>query len=229
VVRKVFRVVAWSSAIVVLGLSLATLLYPAEVGSRVAFYVETLSPFSTASALHYRGVTYPLENLKTAFDDPNWLLGNGIGTASLGLQYVARLLHSSYRGIWTESGWGELMLEMGILAPVLWVFWSASLLYSGWKIARRLRPTPLFPIALAIVWFAFVLLIPLTFGGTSPYQNYINNAFLWLLVGILFRLPEIAAMPDELAPAPVRRRSYGLGLRRMPGRVPRPLPQQPAL
>jgi hypothetical protein len=41
---------------------------------------------------------------------------------------VAKLLHSSYRGIWTESGWGELILEMGILAPVLWIFWSGCLL-----------------------------------------------------------------------------------------------------
>jgi hypothetical protein len=229
-VHKVLKAVAWSSAIVVLGLSLAILLYPAEVGSLLAFYAETLSPFSTASALQYRGVSYPLENLRTAFDDPHWLLGNGIGTASLGLQYVARLLHSSFHGVWTESGWGELILEMGILAPILWVFWSTALLYCCWKITRRLRQTSFFPTAFAITWFAFMLLVPLTFGGTSAYQNYIDNAFLWLLVGVLFRLPEIAATPEERAlAAPIRRRILGLRPWRMPARIPRPVPQQPAL
>ena len=227
-VHKVVKILGWSSAIIVAGVSLAVMLYPAEVGSRVSFYLETLSPFSSASALHYRGVSYPMENLATAFQDPNWMLGNGIGTASLGLQYVAKLLHSSYRGIWTESGWGELILEMGILAPVLWIFWSGCLLYTCWNIARRLRQTPFFPIAFAITWFAFMLLIPLTFGGTSAYQNYINNAFLWLLVGMLFRLPEIAATPDDTAQAaPARRRFGGLRFGRMPRRMPQPLPHQP--
>ena len=171
------------SAIITHGLALAVVLYPAEVGSRIAFYVETLNPFSSASAIGFRGISYPMQNLATAFDDPNWLLGNGTGTASLGLQYVAKLLHSSFRGKWTEEGYGQLMLEMGILAPILWVLWSSALLYGCWKIVRRLRQTPLFPVAFSIMWFAFLLLFPMTFGGTSAYQNYINNAFLWLLVG----------------------------------------------
>jgi hypothetical protein len=36
-----------------------------------------------------------------------------------------------------------------------------------------------------------LLLYPLTFGGMVPYQNFVTNAYLWLLVGILFRLPEL--------------------------------------
>ena len=229
VIHKVFKIVGWSCAIVALGFLVAALLYPEAVASRVAFYAETLSPFSTASALRYRGVSYPLENLATAFDDPNWLLGNGIGTASLGLQYVAKLLHSSYRGKWTESGWGELILEFGILGPILWVFWSTALLYCCWKIARRLRQTAFFPIAFAIIWFAFLMLFPMTFGGTSAYQNYVTNAFFWLLVGILFRLPEIAAQPEETASATIRHRTRAWRLGRMAVRAPQPLPQQPVL
>jgi hypothetical protein len=63
----------------------------------------------------------------------------------------------------------------------------------------RLRQTRFFPIAFAIFWFAFLLLYPMTFGGLSAYQNYVNNVYLWLLVGILFRLPEIhATTPNPL-------------------------------
>ena len=224
-IQKILKVVMWSLIIVVFGFALAFLLYPETVGPRIAFYAETMSPFSTTSAVGYRSITYPIANLQTAFDDPNWLFGNGIGTASLGMQYVARLLHSSYRGIWTESGWGELILEMGILAPVLWVCWTGFFLYSCWKVVRQLRQTAFFPIAFSITWFAFVLLIPLTFGGTSSYQNYINNAFLWLLAGILFRLPEIAATPEEASPAVVKGRRYRrTGFWRRPVAVPVPVP-----
>jgi hypothetical protein len=42
----------------------------------------------------------------------------------------------------------------------------------------------------------------MTFGGLSAYQNYINNAYLWLLVGILFRLPEIQATTPNLLQSP---------------------------
>jgi hypothetical protein len=205
-VHKIVKAITWSLVIVGFGLGLAVLLYPAEIGARVAFYAETLNPFSAASAIGYRGVTYPIQNLATAFDDENWLFGNGAGTASLGLQYVAGLLHSNYRGKWTEAGWGQLMLELGILGPVLWITWSSAMMYCCWRVVRRLRQTPLFPVAFAIVWFVFLLLFPMTFGGTSAFQSYINNAFLWLLVGVLFRLPEIAAIPEEAAAAPARRR-----------------------
>jgi hypothetical protein len=40
-------------------------------------------------------------------------------------------------------------------------------------------------------------MVPLTFASMGVYQNYILNAYLWLLIGILFRLPALAA------PAPV--------------------------
>ena len=226
-VHRVLKAILWSVAIIAIGLSLAVLLYPAEVGSRVAFYVETLSPFSTAYAVRYRGLTYPIENLATAFDDENWLFGNGIGTASLGLQYVAKLLHSSYHGKWTESGWGELILEMGILAPVLWMFWSGALLYCSWKIVRRLRQTAFFPIAFSIIWFEFLLLGPMTFGGTSGYQNYVNNVFLWLLVGILFRLPKIAAS-QEIPSAAIPKRHRFSGFLRPPIPSGRLFPHQPS-
>lgn len=195
-VHRILKVIGWSAAIAAIGLSLAVMVYPVEVGSRVAFYAETLNPFSAATALKYRALTYPIENLATAFDDPNWVFGNGLGTASLGLQYVAKLLHSNYEGKWTESGWGELILEMGILGPALWLTWAAALLWCCWRVVRRLRQSAMFPLAFAIVWFAFMLLVPMTFGGTSAYQNYVNNVFLWLLVGMLFRLPELAATPD---------------------------------
>jgi len=88
---------------------------------------------------------------------------------------------------------------MGILAPFLWLLWTAALVITGWRIVSRLRQTRLFPIGFAILWYIFLLLYPLTFGGMVPYQNFVTNAYLWLLVGILFRLPDLLAQQPDSA------------------------------
>jgi len=174
------------------GLFLMIELFPQKIGASWAFYSETLSPTSSASELRNRTWDYPIENLKQAFEHERWVYGYGTGTASLGTEYVARLLGQPPVNNWVENGWGSLMLEMGILGPILWLIWSGSLLYYAWKITRHLRGTVYFPVALSIFWYAFLLLIPFTYGGLPPYQNYVMNAYFWMLIGVLFRLPYLA-------------------------------------
>ena len=178
------------------GLFLMVQLFPTAIGANYAFYVETLSPDSSASELQYRGLDYPLGNLQLAFEHDRWPYGYGTGTASLGLQYVSKLLGQPPPKNWVESGWGVLILEMGILGPFLWIIWGATLLYYGWKVVRQLRQTVYFPVALSILWYAFLLLFPFTHMGMAPYQNYVMNAYFWLLIGVLFRLPHLAKQPQ---------------------------------
>ncbi len=179
---------------IALGFTLAGvfILFPGTVEARWAFYSETLAPWSPASELGWRVWGYPVMFLAGAFDLPHWLVGHGIGTTSLGVQYVTGLLGAPALGVFMESGYAALITEMGILGPLLWVGWTAALVLSGWRVLRGLRGTPVFPVAAAILWFAFSLLFPQTYGGIASYQNYIFNAYLWLLVGILFRLPSLA-------------------------------------
>jgi len=186
----------------VTGLILILFLFPKEAGSRVEYYTETLLPSGSSYQVANRAWDYPIENLLSVFNGRNWVLGNGIGTASLGAQYVAKLLGKPLLNLWVEEGYGNLIVEMGIIAPFLWILWTAALLYCGWGVVTRLRQTRFFPIAFAIFWFAFLLLYPMTYGGLSAYQNYVNNIYLWILVGILFRLPEIqASTPNLLQPS----------------------------
>ena len=181
-----------------LGLAAILLLFPDQAGSRLAFYTETLSPNSSAYEGQNRAWAYPLMNLELAFTNKNWVLGNGIGTASLGGQYVARFTGSPPLNIWVEEGYGLLIIEMGIVAPFVWLLWTGALVFTGWRVLLRLRQTRLFPIGCAILWYVFLLLYPLTFGGMVPYQNFVTNAYLWLLVGILFRLPDLLKQtPDS--------------------------------
>jgi hypothetical protein len=188
-------------SVIVAALALAALLvvFPEDAGSRIAFYTETLNPSSSAYEGGIRTWDYPIQNLLDAFATPNWVTGNGIGTATLGGQYVAKLLGKRSNVVGVEEGYGQLIIEMGIIAPFLWILWTAALLYCSWKVVRSLRDTRLFPIAFAIIWYAFVLLYVFTFAGLAAYENYISNVYLWLLIGILFRLPDVLVS----APAPV--------------------------
>jgi len=175
----------------VLGLAAILLIFPEEAGSRLAFYSETLLPSSSAYQLGHRSWDYPIYNLELAFTGPNWVMGNGIGTASLGTQYVAKIVGKRSPDISVEEGFGLLIVEMGILAPFLWIAWSAALLYHSWRVVIGLRETRMFPIAIAIFWYSFLLLYPMTFGSISAFENYVCNLYLWLLVGVLFKLPTV--------------------------------------
>ncbi|HEV3481374.1 MAG TPA: hypothetical protein VGR97_03505 [Candidatus Acidoferrales bacterium] len=202
---RLTRAIRRSIIVGALGLAVLILLFPAAAGSRIAFYTETLNPNSTAYAGESRAWDYPIANLEAVFQKPNWVVGNGIGTASLGMQYVARALGQAQPNLWVEEGYGVLIIEMGIIAPFLWILWTAALLYYSWKVVRRLKGTRLVPLAIAIFWYAFFLLYPFTYNALSPYQDYMCNAYLWLLVGILFRLPDLlenSVNPDTVLSTP---------------------------
>jgi hypothetical protein len=192
---------------------LAALIVPGEVRKRVNFYSETLSPSSPAYELSARMWDYPIHEFMLAVDTPHSFVGHGTGTASLGLAYVARLLHQGLPQFTVESGFGSLLAEFGIAGPILWLTWATVLVISCWRVVLKLRQTRMFPVGFAVFWFALVLLFPQTFGAINIYQDYLQNAFLWVLVGILFRLPElivtkpvalsisgINSRPNELAP-----------------------------
>lgn len=166
--------------------------YPEAFYSRIAFYSETMSLDSPASEVVFRARDYPLKNFLAAFDHDDWLYGNGTGTVSLGGQYITRILGARPMGIGVENGYGNLVLEMGIMGLALWLFLGASIALSAWKVVRQLKASPWFPLAMVVFWFAFMMFFPLTYQGITLYQNFVVNAYLWLLLGLLFRLPEIA-------------------------------------
>jgi len=126
--------------------------------------------------------------------------GFGIGTASLGVQYVSRIMHVPPMNIGVENGYGSMVIEMGIVGLALWLSMSFAVAFACWRIVRRLKGSPFFPIGFVIFWFAFLLLFPFTFNGLQPYQNFVLNAYLWLLIGILFRLPSLEFSAQNTTP-----------------------------
>jgi hypothetical protein len=191
-VLRVVRAIQRAALGIALGLGLLFFIFPEALLSRVAFYQETLSPSSSASELQSRTWDYPLRNFLGAFGYDRWPYGYGIGTTSLGTQYVARIFNAKPPVIGVESGFGTLVIEMGIGGLVLWFVMGLAILFSAWRVVKKLRGSPWFPLAFVIFWYAGLLLFPITFNGMQAYEDFVLNAYLWLLLGILFRLPTLA-------------------------------------
>jgi hypothetical protein len=172
--------------------------FPDQLKSRLSFYSETMSPDSPGSELFLRTWDYPVANFLRAFQYERWPYGYGIGTSGLGTQYVVRLLHAKPIEVGVESGFGAVVIEQGILGLILWLIMTVAIAFSAWSVVRKLRGSAWFPLAFVIFWFAFLLFFPFTFGGIMAYEDFVLNAYLWLLLGILFRLPNIA-ISDEFA------------------------------
>jgi hypothetical protein len=194
---RLFKAIRRSFVLIALALVLTVVIFPQQIGARLTFYAETLLPWSPDYEVDVRVGSYPLDNFFNAFSQGNWLIGHGIGTTSLGMQYVTRIIGVPALQIGVENGYGALILELGILGLVSWLAWTLNLIVAAGKVLLKLKGTWAFPVALSIVWFAFLLLFPLTWGSIVGYQNFVMNAYLWLLVGVLFRLPTLVKHDDQ--------------------------------
>ena len=187
-VIRVMRAIQRTLLFVGIALMLLLTIFPEELGSRLAVYSETLMPSSPASELVQRTQTYPLQQLGFAFDHPRWPYGYGIGTTTLGGQYVMRIMHAPPTGVGVENGYGNLVVELGIVGAILWIVLGLSISISAWRVVKELRGTPWFPLAFAIFLYAVLLFFPMMYAGMSPYQDFLLNSWLWVLLGILYRL-----------------------------------------
>jgi hypothetical protein len=187
-VLRVFRAIQRTALFVGIGIILLVTIFPEELDSRLSIYSETLMPNSPTSELVHRTQTYPLKQLEYAFGHPRWPYGYGIGTCTLGVQYVTRIMQASPMYVGVESGYGNLIVELGIVGLILWIVLGFSITFSVWKVASELRGTPWFPLAFATCLFAILIFFPMMFVGNTAYQDFVLNSDLWLTIGILFRL-----------------------------------------
>jgi hypothetical protein len=201
-VLRIFRAIQRAALGIGLGIVLLFYAYPDALLSRLAIYEETLMPNSETSELTHRGWDYPVQNFLWAFSYDRWPYGYGIGTTALGGQYVARFFNAKPAVIGVESGYGALVVEMGIGGLLLWIVMSVAITVSAWRVVKKLKGSPLFPLGFVIFWYAFFLLFPATFGGIQSYEDFLLNAYFWLLLGVLFRLPSIALAPQFASNAP---------------------------
>jgi len=197
---RVLRTVTRTAVFVFFSVLLLAVLFPKELGSRIAIYSETLMPDSPTSELVHRTQTYPLMQLGYAFDHPLWPYGYGIGTCTLGRQYVVKLMHAQPMNIGVESGYGNLIVELGIVGLLLWFVLGFSVTISCWTVVKGLRGTPWFPLAFAVGFYAFLMFIPMAYTSSTSYQDFVLNSLLWLLLGVMFRLQEYPEVYNQSGP-----------------------------
>jgi hypothetical protein len=159
------------------------------------FCVETLSPAAREAEVVWRPRVYWADILLALRESRAF--GHGTGTASLGLTYLYGLDYFYQGETWSpyrvEGGYASVIWEWGIIGVVFWIGWTVALLWASWRVARRLRGSRFFGLALALVLFLALLHFPYFFLGLPVYQNYVTNAYHWFLCGLLFRLPKIAS------------------------------------
>jgi O-antigen ligase len=108
----------------------------------------------------------------------------------LGGQYVTRLMHAPPMNVGVENGYGQLVIELGIVGLLLWILLAYAITRSAWRAAKNLKGTVWFPIGFAIFWYTFLLVFPMSFYGFVAYQDFVMNAYFWLMLGMLFRVSE---------------------------------------
>lgn len=178
---------------------LMLMFYPSAIKDRAAFYWETLDPWGGSNELVHRTQTYPLQQFGYAFEYPRWPYGYGIGTASLGIQYISRILHVPALGIGVESGFGALVLELGIVGLILYLISATSIVVSAWSAVVKLKGTPWFPLGFVIFWYTGMFLFPYVWGGFQAFEDFIMSALLWFSLGILFRMQSLPVTVQNLA------------------------------
>jgi hypothetical protein len=87
------------------------------------------------------------------------------------------------------------VIELGIGGLVLWIILAFAITRSAWRAAKNLKGTVWFPIGFAIFLFVFLLVFPMSFYGFIAYQDFVLNAYFWLMLGILFRISEFPRNP----------------------------------
>ena len=171
------------------------MLFPERMIAPFRLYAETLTPGSPYSQLGQR-TAGQWSDIVRAFQSSG-ILGHGTGTASLGLQYVFRGSENLGSGLYhVEGGYASVIWEWGIIGLLVWVSWSLVLLTDVVRRIVSLRNSRFFWLGLGIGFYVFFILFAWFYLGMQVYQNYITQAFLWLLVGVLFRLPMLAREPE---------------------------------
>src|SRR5437879_9642560 len=99
-------------------------------------------------------------------------------------------MHSPPMNVGVKNAYGQLLIELGIVGLVLWILLAYAITRSAWRAAKNLKGTVWFPIGFAIFWYTFLLVFPMSFYGYVAYQDFVINAYFWLMLGILFRVSE---------------------------------------
>jgi hypothetical protein len=130
-----------------------------------------------------------------------WLgLGSGIDTIASRYAVPPERLFAAFGGVWYESWFVKVVLELGVPGLALVVALFAAILWRGVRRHVRLHDPRLKTVSAALIAFLFVNVL---LALSKPYLDEDPiNVYFWLFAGILARVTvlDAAARPAEGAP-----------------------------
>ncbi|HEV2033403.1 MAG TPA: hypothetical protein VGU71_04280 [Candidatus Dormibacteraeota bacterium] len=167
------------------GVAAIAYVFPNLLSNRLAFYWETLNPLSGANEWAYRWIAYTADIGRGI--SLGGLVGLGTGHESLGKQYLYGGASYSTSGQYLiEGGYAAVAVEFGLVGLALWLVWTLSWARRQVRLAWAERKQPLGSAGLVlVVWIVIFLFIQFVLGFQA-YQNYLANAYFWLLSGVVF-------------------------------------------
>jgi len=187
--RRSFLVAGSVGVVVLLAFVILLANNPGAFTSRLSFYQDTLDPSQRGNEWSRRWTNYSNGIFRGI--EQGGLIGQGTGAESVGKQYFfsgsgGRSTVGQYQ---VESGYGSLTVEWGIIGLVLWVIWVVRWLARALMSTRMTRAGPRRSVGGILVAYLFLFLVVQFYAGIAIFQNYIGNAFFWLLSGVVFALP----------------------------------------
>ena len=178
---------------IVIGGAFLAVLLPGVVGARLQWYSETLDPRSSFNEWSFRANS-AIDNTERGIRIGG-MFGQGTGTESLGKQYLTGDPDQIVGLFQVEGGYASIVVELGVVGLALWLAWSTAWTVRQWRSITSGRGHR--AAAAAFVLFCWMLFF-LFYGfatGLQVFQNYIANAYFWLLSGVMFAVPFAAADP----------------------------------
>jgi len=168
---------------------------PILISSRSDWYRQTLDLRSSDNEWSSRFDSYWTDTVRGV--TLGGLFGQGTGQESLGRQYIFGGDQRLAAGIQVEGGYASVAVEWGGVGLALWLLWTVTWSRRLWMSVKSAKGTPLSAPGLVLIgWIVFFLFIGF-FSGLQNYQNYIANAFFWLLSGMVFALPKIVVAQES--------------------------------
>jgi O-antigen ligase len=130
------------------------------------------------------------------------LFGHGTGTESLGLPYLYHIdLYEDFdTGLYrVEGGYASVLWEWGVVGLILWLLWTSAVVWGLARQSRLLKGTGWYAMVVCTTIYALFLLFPWFYMGLNFYQQYVAQAYLWFMIGVVYRLPSLRAVTEDEA------------------------------
>lgn len=187
--RRSFLLAGTVSIVLFLAFFLLLASNPGAFTSRLTFYTDTLDPSRRGNEWAQRWENYT-DAIFYGIEEGG-LIGNGTGAESIGKQYFFSGSGGvSSAGQYTvESGYGAVLVEWGMIGLAFWLIWVVRWLGRFASSVRGSRAGPFRSVGAILTAYAILFLVVQFYAGIAVFQNYIGNAFFWLLSGVAFALP----------------------------------------